>query len=51
MLATIIICAVLAFIVGAIIVNMIKKHKSGASSCGCGCKGCSMSGVCHTPKK
>ena len=36
MLATIIICLVLACIVGAIIANMIKKH---------------MSSVCHTPKK
>ena len=34
MLATIIICLVLACIVGAIIANMIKKHKNGASACG-----------------
>ena len=51
MLATIIICLVLACIVGAIIANMIKKHKNGAPACGCGCKNCSMSSVCHTPKK
>ncbi len=49
-LATIIICLVLAAIVAAIIINMIKNHKNGKSSCGCGCSGCPMNGSCHSKK-
>ncbi len=48
---TIIICAVLILIVGAIIVNMIKGKKNGRSSCGCGCADCPMSGSCHDKKQ
>lgn len=47
---TIIICAVLILIVGAIIVNMIRGKKKGKSSCGCGCADCPMNSSCHDKK-
>lgn len=46
-IATIIICAALLVIVGAVIVGMIHGKKKGKSSCGCGCANCPMSGSCH----
>ena len=46
-LGTIIVSLILAGIVAAIIVNMIKKKKAGKSSCGCGCTNCAMKGACH----
>ena len=49
-IATIIICAVLAFVVAAIVISMIKNKKKGKSSCGCGCADCPMSGSCHSKK-
>ena len=49
-LATIFICSALICIVAAIIFNMVKKKKNGESSCGCGCQGCSMEGLCHSSK-
>lgn len=45
--ATIIICVILAFIVGAIIFKMIKDKKSGKHSCGCGCESCALSSECN----
>ena len=50
-LITILICLVLAVIVGAIIVSMIRNHRKGKSSCGCGCSGCPMHGSCHTKEE
>ncbi len=46
---TIIICAALAGIVAAIIINMVRKKKQGKSVvCNCGnCKNCAMHGACH----
>lgn len=46
-ISTIIVCAVLAVIVGAVVVTMIMDRKKGKSSCGCGgCTGCHMEGKC-----
>lgn len=36
-LATIIICLVLAVIVAAIIIGLVRNKKKGKSSCGCNC--------------
>lgn len=47
--ATFIIAIVLAAVVGAIIMKMLKTRRSGKSSCGCPCSGCPMSGGCHSP--
>ena len=49
-MTTIIISAVLIFVVAAIIAGMVRNKRRGKSSCGCGCAGCSMNGACH-PKK
>lgn len=46
-LASIIVLIVVAVIVGAVVVKMIKDKKAGKSSCSCGCKGCPNSGNCH----
>ncbi len=49
-IGTIITCAVLALIVGAVIVSMIRKKRKGKSVvCNCGsCSSCPMSGQCHS---
>ena len=53
-MATIIISAVLVFVVAAIIVNMIRGKRKGKSSCGCAnCpagSSCAMNGACHPAK-
>jgi len=46
-LGTILVGAVLAAIVAAICVSLIKKRKRTGSGCGCGCSECSISSVCH----
>ncbi len=45
--ATILICLVLALIVTAIIVSLVKDKKKGKTSCGCNCAHCAMAGSCH----
>lgn len=50
-LATILICAVLAVVVGLVIRSMAKDKKSGKTSCGCGCSGCAMKDQCHKNKQ
>ncbi len=49
-MATIIIGAVLVFVVAAILVSMKRGKRKGKSSCGCGCAGCAMNGACHPAK-
>ncbi len=49
-MATIIISAVLVFVVAAILVSMKRGKRKGKSSCGCGCAGCAMNGACHPAK-
>ncbi len=48
-LATIIICLVLAAVVGLVIYKMAKDKKQGKSSCGGNCSCCPMGGCCHSP--
>lgn len=50
-LATIIICLILAAVIGLIIYKMLKNRKNGKSSCGYSCSCCPMSGCCHVEKK
>ena len=45
--ATVLDCAVLALLVGAIVWSMIRNKKKGKTSCGCGCENCAMRGQCH----
>ena len=49
-IVTIIICAVLAIMVAAIIVTLVKDKKKGKSSCGCKGGSCPMAGSCHSKK-
>ncbi len=49
--ATIMICVILAVIVVAIIMKLIRDKRAGKSSCGCGCANCGMQGMCHEQKK
>lgn len=50
-LPTIIIALFVAIVFAVIVVNEIKKRKSGKGSCSCGCGGCSMSDACHSKGK
>lgn len=45
--ATIIICALLISAVIAVTAIMIKRKKSGKTSCGCSCSDCPMKGNCE----
>lgn len=49
--ATIIISLILAGVVVAVIVKMIRDKKNGKNSCGCGCADCAMKDTCHSEKK
>ncbi len=46
-IVTILICLVLALVVTAIIVKLIRDRRKGKSSCGCNCAHCAMAGSCH----
>lgn len=50
-LGTIAVGAILLAIVVAIIAYLRKQSRSGASSCGGGCSGCAMSGMCHATRQ
>ena len=45
--ATILICLVLAAMVAAIVVKLVKDKKKGKSTCGGNCGCCPMGGSCH----
>ena len=44
---TVLICAGLIALMGAIVWYLVKQRKAGKSSCGCSCGTCPMSGKCH----
>lgn len=46
-LATVLISAALVAVVAVISAYLIKKKRSGQTSCGCGCTGCSAASICH----
>lgn len=50
-LGTICICAIVLLLIGVALFSLLKDRRNGKSSCGCGCSGCSMRGVCHGAKK
>ena len=49
-LGTIIVCAIVLLLVGGAFFSLLRNKRNGKSSCGCGCSGCSMRGVCHQTK-
>lgn len=46
-LPTILAGGIVAAVVGAVIVKLIRDKKRGKSSCGGGCAGCASAGSCH----
>lgn len=40
-LINIVICVVLVMVMGGIVLHMIRNRRTGKTSCGCGCDGCS----------
>ena len=46
-LGTIIVSAILIWVVAFVIRKMIKDKKAGRTSCGCNCAHCAMAGTCH----
>lgn len=47
-IGTIVVCVLLALMLGAVAYKMIKDKKQGKSSCGGGCANCAMHGQCHS---
>lgn len=45
---TIIAALVVAGIVTASVITLIRNKKKGKSTCGCGCENCAMKGQCHS---
>ncbi|MDD2956512.1 MAG: FeoB-associated Cys-rich membrane protein [Oscillospiraceae bacterium] len=45
---TIAVALVLAATVALVLFRLIRNHRQGRSSCGCGCSSCPMNGKCHT---
>ncbi len=50
-LGTIIVALVLAGVMAAVIVGLVKNRKKGKTSCGCNCAHCAMSETCHSHRK
>ena len=46
-IGTIVVALIVAGILAAIIVSIVKDKKAGKSTCGCGCENCAMKGKCH----
>lgn len=49
-MATIIFAAIIFGLMALVIYKKVKQHRSGESSCGCGCSNCSSSKSCHPEK-
>lgn len=47
----IVILAVIAWIVGAILFCHLRAKRKGKNTCGGGCSGCAMQGMCHSQQK
>ncbi len=44
--STLLVAGILAAVVAAIVIHLVRNKKKGKSSCGCG--GCPMNGSCHS---
>lgn len=47
-IGNIIAIVILAAVIAAIVIHLIKQKKRGKSSCGCNCGSCPMGGSCHS---
>lgn len=50
-IANIVVILIIAAIVTAVVVKMVRDKRQGKSSCGCGCGGCPSSESCRLKKK
>jgi hypothetical protein len=50
-LGNLVVCLLLAAIVGLAIYILVRNKKNGKSSCGCGCANCPSAGMCHPADK
>lgn len=50
-IANIVVILMIAAIVTAVIVKLVRDKRRGKSSCGCSCGGCALSGSCNSKKK
>lgn len=46
-IASIIVGAVVFIVVAAVFIKLIRDKKNHKSSCGAGCSGCALSGICQ----
>ena len=46
--STFLVAGILAAVVAAIVIHLVRNKKKGKSSSGCGCGGCPMNGSCHS---
>ena len=49
-LGTVLVCLLLAAVVAAVVINLVRDRRKGKTTCGCGCKNCAMSQYCHQKK-
>lgn len=47
-IGNIIAIVILAAVIAAIVIHLIKQKKRGKSSCGCSCDSCPMKNSCHS---
>ena len=50
-LGTLIVLIIVAAVVAAVFLSMIKDKKSGKGGCGCGCENCALHAQCHKAKQ
>lgn len=50
-IGTIAVSAVLAGVLIAVIILLVKRKKQGKTSCSCGCSGCANAQYCHSAKE
>ena len=46
--STLLVAGILAAVVAAIVIHLVRNKKKGKSSCGCNCAHCAMAGSCHS---
>ncbi|MCR4814193.1 MAG: FeoB-associated Cys-rich membrane protein [Lachnospiraceae bacterium] len=46
-IGTIVVALIVAGVLTAIVISVVRDKKAGKSSCGCGCANCAMKGQCH----
>ena len=47
----IVILSVVALILGAVVISLVRAKRKGKSTCACGCGQCAMQGICRSQKQ